>query len=250
MLAKQIIPGKRAVLMLSGGLDSIVQAYDLHANNIDTVAVYFTSDQNIGKKSQKVSQETCERLGIPFKLVALDAVADMVSEFPAAKYFVADDGGGDGDSGGTDSGGGDTRTGGGGDSGTGWETSAIPSAFLMYSSITAYFAQASSRSVIYFGMIKEQADRSLGLVSLLTNFPALLHQHTPEAGQVQMSAPYADLTKAEVISRGQQLGVPLGDTWSCCHTKAELQCGQCFTCKERRASFTVAGVPDPTIYAS
>jgi 7-cyano-7-deazaguanine synthase len=38
-------------------------------------------------------------------------------------------------------------------------------------------------------------------------------------------------------------------TWSC-YKGGEIHCGRCGTCVERREAFLVAGLPDPTVYAS
>ncbi len=66
--------------------------------------------------------------------------------------------------------------------------------------------------------------------------------------QVQLVAPFARLTKAEIVARGTDLGVPFEQTWSC-YAGGDEQCGRCGTCVERREAFAAAGVPDPTRYA-
>jgi len=43
--------------------------------------------------------------------------------------------------------------------------------------------------------------------------------------------------------------VDFARTWSC-YKGGEIHCGRCGTCVERREAFLVAGLPDPTIYAS
>jgi 7-cyano-7-deazaguanine synthase len=60
-------------------------------------------------------------------------------------------------------------------------------------------------------------------------------------------APFLLGTKADIVRRAADLGVPLGATWSC-YQGARLHCGDCGTCVERREAFAVAGVADPTEY--
>lgn len=60
-------------------------------------------------------------------------------------------------------------------------------------------------------------------------------------------APYLMLTKAQVVERGAQRGVPFANTWSC-YKGGDIHCGACGTCFERREAFVDAGVVDPTLY--
>lgn len=62
-------------------------------------------------------------------------------------------------------------------------------------------------------------------------------------------APFLRITKADIVWRGAALGVPFEDTWSC-YLGEELHCGRCGTCVERREAFELAGVSDPTRYAT
>ncbi len=61
-------------------------------------------------------------------------------------------------------------------------------------------------------------------------------------------APFMTLTKREIVLRGDRVGVPFEATWSC-YRGLEVHCGTCGTCVERAEAFTLAGVPDPTVYA-
>ncbi|AJT62427.1 7-cyano-7-deazaguanine synthase [Streptomyces lydicus] len=64
----------------------------------------------------------------------------------------------------------------------------------------------------------------------------------------QLQAPFLHQSKADIVGRGAELGVPLELTWSC-YEGGERQCGACGTCVERREAFNRAGVTDPTEYA-
>jgi 7-cyano-7-deazaguanine synthase len=62
-------------------------------------------------------------------------------------------------------------------------------------------------------------------------------------------APLIDLTKAEIIRRGIELGVDFADTVSCYQAdEAGGACGACDACRLRREGFAAAGVADPTRY--
>ena len=64
---------------------------------------------------------------------------------------------------------------------------------------------------------------------------------------VRLVAPYTDISKADIVRRGVQLGIDYGETYSC-YKGGEHHCGTCGTCTERREAFLEAGIPDPTTY--
>jgi 7-cyano-7-deazaguanine synthase len=66
--------------------------------------------------------------------------------------------------------------------------------------------------------------------------------------QFVLLAPFVAWSKADIVRRGDELGVPFADTWSC-YKGGDRHCGTCGTCVERREAFELAGVPDPTEYA-
>jgi 7-cyano-7-deazaguanine synthase len=65
--------------------------------------------------------------------------------------------------------------------------------------------------------------------------------------QITIDAPFSGLTKAEMLSRGVELGVPIHLTWSC-YRNGPLHCGACESCNNRRKAFREAGIHDPTKY--
>jgi 7-cyano-7-deazaguanine synthase len=66
---------------------------------------------------------------------------------------------------------------------------------------------------------------------------------------VILYAPFLHLTKAEIVKLGQRFTVPFEHTWSC-YEGGLIHCGVCGTCTERREAFKLAGVPDPTVYVA
>lgn len=64
---------------------------------------------------------------------------------------------------------------------------------------------------------------------------------------LHIEAPFLELTKADIVRAGHQLGVPFAETWSC-YKGGDAHCGTCGTCVERREAFRLAGVDDPTTY--
>ena len=66
---------------------------------------------------------------------------------------------------------------------------------------------------------------------------------------VEVLRPFIAMTKAGIAARGRELGVDFSRTWSC-YKGGEIHCGTCGTCVERREAFLLAGIADPTRYAS
>ena len=64
---------------------------------------------------------------------------------------------------------------------------------------------------------------------------------------VQLRAPFQFKSKAQVVMEGARLKVPFEATWSCYKGEAK-HCAKCGTCVERRESFKLAGITDPTEY--
>lgn len=70
-----------------------------------------------------------------------------------------------------------------------------------------------------------------------------------EGQRLTVHTPLLDLTKAEIIAMGVELGVDYGLTVSCYQpSKDGLACGRCDSCRLRAAGFTAANVTDPTPY--
>ena len=70
-----------------------------------------------------------------------------------------------------------------------------------------------------------------------------------EGRPVQVLAPLVSMSKREIIGSGLRLGVDYGLTVSCYQADADgAACGRCDSCRLRREGFVAAGVPDPTHY--
>ncbi|MCK5639418.1 MAG: 7-cyano-7-deazaguanine synthase QueC [Gammaproteobacteria bacterium] len=70
-----------------------------------------------------------------------------------------------------------------------------------------------------------------------------------EGNHLSIHTPLIDLTKADIIRQGTRLGVDYGKTLSCYNPDERgLACGVCDSCRLRAAGFVTAGVADPTHY--
>ncbi len=68
-----------------------------------------------------------------------------------------------------------------------------------------------------------------------------------EGNAIEIRTPVIRMTKADIVRKGTELRVPFELTWSCYHGRAKA-CGVCDSCQLRLKGFREAGVPDPVPY--
>lgn len=69
-----------------------------------------------------------------------------------------------------------------------------------------------------------------------------------EGQRIQIITPLIELKKTAIVELGNRLGVPWEKTWSC-YAGGEVACGACDSCRLRLAAFTELGIEDPLPYA-
>ena len=88
-------------------------------------------------------------------------------------------------------------------------------------------------------------------VAAFENLANLATKAGVEGSRMTIHAPLIDLTKAEIIRQGSALGVDYGLTISCYQADDQGRaCGVCDSCRLRQEGFLAAGVADPTPYAN
>ncbi|WP_260597959.1 7-cyano-7-deazaguanine synthase QueC [Sphingomonas endolithica] len=72
-----------------------------------------------------------------------------------------------------------------------------------------------------------------------------------EGAPFKIHAPLQDMTKADIVREAARLGLDAGISWSCYDpAPGPAHCGTCDSCRLRAKGFEDAGLPDPTIYAA
>jgi 7-cyano-7-deazaguanine synthase len=66
---------------------------------------------------------------------------------------------------------------------------------------------------------------------------------------INIHAPFINMSKSDIVKVASELGAPLNATWSC-YVGVNKHCGKCGTCVERKEAFQLAGVEHYTSYAS
>ena len=86
-------------------------------------------------------------------------------------------------------------------------------------------------------------------IEAFQNMANLATKAAVEGQTIEIRAPLIHLSKAEIIRRGAALGVDYALTVSCYQADDQGRaCGVCDSCRLRRAGFEAAGVADPTLY--
>ena len=130
----------------------------------------------------------------------------------------------------------------------------VPARNTIFLSLALAFAEVRDAADIFFGAnAVDYSGYPDCRPEYMRAFEALANLATRAAvdgKRLTLHTPIIDLTKAEIIRRGGDLGVDYALTVSCYQANAEgLACGVCDSCRLRRAGFEGAGVADPTRYA-
>ncbi len=129
----------------------------------------------------------------------------------------------------------------------------VPARNTIMLSIALAWAEVLGADHIYVGVnavdYSGYPDCRPAFISAFETMANLATKASVEGHKLHIHAPLIDLSKADIIRRGTALGVDYGLTVSCYQADDEGRaCGLCDACRLRRAGFEAAGVADPTPY--
>ncbi len=130
----------------------------------------------------------------------------------------------------------------------------VPARNTIFLSLALAYAEAKGARAIYFGAnVLDYSGYPDCRPEFIKAFEAVARLGTKMGTgdqAIEIRAPLLMLSKAEIIRRGQALGVPFELTHSCYDPDAQgIACGRCDSCLIRREGFRQAGVVDPVRYA-
>ena len=130
----------------------------------------------------------------------------------------------------------------------------VPARNTIFLSLALAYAETLDAQVIYFGAnvldYSGYPDCRPDFIRAFETVARLGTKMGVEGRTVEIRAPLLMLSKAEIIRRGQDLRVPFQLTHSCYDPGLEgVACGRCDSCLIRREGFRQAGVVDPVPYA-
>jgi len=222
----------RAVVSLSGGLDSCVAAAVARADGFELALLHADYGQLTEARERQAFAAIADfyqvaparRLVIPFanlKLIGGSALTDPSIPLPE----------------------GDLER-------QGVPVSYVPfrNAHLLATAVS--WAEVLGAAAIYVGFVEEDSSGYPDCREVfLEAFELAANLGTRPGTRLSLKAPLVHLKKAEIVRRGLALGAPLGLTWSCYQGALEA-CGRCDSCLLRLRGFQQAGVPDPIPYAN
>lgn len=129
----------------------------------------------------------------------------------------------------------------------------VPARNTVFLSIALAWAEVLQAQDIYIGVnavdYSGYPDCRPGFIEAFETMANLATKAAVEGAPVKINTPLIELSKAEIIRRGVELGVNYSDTISCYQADEEGRaCGKCDACRLRKAGFEAAGIPDNTCY--
>jgi len=129
----------------------------------------------------------------------------------------------------------------------------VPARNITFLSIALGYAESKGAQDIFIGVsavdYSGYPDCRPEFISAFEKTANLATKAGVESGLIRIHTPLIDLSKAETIQLGQELGVDYSQTVTCYQLNALGQaCGQCRACQLRRQGFVDAKVEDPTVY--
>jgi 7-cyano-7-deazaguanine synthase len=133
-------------------------------------------------------------------------------------------------------------------------TTYVPGRNIIFLSLTLALAEASHARRIYLGVnsldYSGYPDCRPDFIAAFQAMAALGTRSGIEGHAIRIVAPLQYLTKADIAREAARLGLDAGLTWSCYDPTPDGQhCGLCDSCRLRAKGFVEAGLTDPTRYA-
>jgi len=216
----------RAIVLLSGGMDSCVCAA-LAARDHDAAALHISYGQRTEDRERRSFSGICDRLGIDLRLIvrneALRAIGGSALTDPEIAVPEAHAIGKD------------------------VPVTYVPFRNAHFLSVAVSWAEVLGAEKIYIGAVEQDSSGYPDCrPAYYDAFNRVIAAGT-KAGGIEVVTPLIHLRKAEIVKLGLELKAPLDLTWSC-YSSEDRACGVCDSCVLRLRAFAEAGVPDPIPY--
>ena len=220
----------RAVVVLSGGMDSTVcAALAAKEHGPDAVAaLHVDYGQRTEIRERKAFNTICDRLGISRRLVVKNqalsqiggsALTDTEIEVPEAASEI----------------------------GAHVPVTYVPFRNAHFLSVAVSLAEVVGAEVIYIGAVQQDSSGYPDCQpEYYEAFNEVIRRGTKE-GAIRIVTPLIAMKKADIVKLGLELAAPFDLTWSC-YSRDDTACGVCESCVLRLRAFAAAGTVDPIPY--
>ena len=215
---------KKAVIILSGGMDSVTLLYSLLDQGYNVSPITFDYGQK-HKKEIECAKQICTELKLTHKIVDLSALNDLAPSSQTRAYIAVPEGKYDDDN---------------------MKMTVVPNRNMVMIALAASYAISINASEVYYGA--HAGDHAI-YPDCREPFVRALNQALSlcDWNPVRLKAPFIHLTKGQIVMRGLALGIDYAKTWTC-YKGEDLSCGVCGSCTERLEAFAFAGGKDPLKY--
>jgi 7-cyano-7-deazaguanine synthase len=217
----------RAVVLLSGGMDSCVCAA-LAARDYEAAAVHVSYGQRTEERERQSFLAICERLSIHAQLIvrneALRAIGGsaLTDEGIAVPKFET--------------------------VGPGVPVTYVPFRNAHFLAVAVSWAEVLGAEKVYIGAVEPDSSGYPDCrPAYYRAFNEVVKAGTKD-GRIEVVTPLIAMRKAEIVRLGLELGAPFDLTWSC-YSREDKACGVCDSCVLRLRAFQDAGAQDPIRYA-
>lgn len=223
-------PSKRgkAVVLLSGGLDSATVLYWARSKGWSPLALAFDYGQR-HRREMSSARALCRRAGVPIHRVRFALPwkgSSLLGRRGRLPSFKASD------------------------IGKGIPSTYVPARNTIFLSFGLSFAEAAGARAVMIGAnaldYSGYPDCRPDFIRSAERAFALGTKAGREGRTIKIVAPLLRLSKAGIVGLGAKLGVPWELTWSC-YRGGSRPCGRCDSCRLRARGFKSAGLPDPLV---
>ncbi|MFA6187711.1 MAG: 7-cyano-7-deazaguanine synthase QueC [Sulfuricurvum sp.] len=219
---------KKALCIMSGGMDSTLVAYTMKEQGYEIIALHFNYGQRTVAKELQSYRKICDHLGVCekyeidldfFKTIGASALTDHTIDVPVDGVEP------------------------------GVPITYVPFRNGIFLSIATAIAEKEGCGIIAIGVVEEDSSGYPDCrESFIGAFQEAANLGTKEMTNLRIEMPLVHLQKSQIVQEAYRLKVPLELTWSC-YKSDDKACGVCDSCRLRLRGFELAGKKDSIAYA-